>query len=485
MKKTILMVGVAAMAMGASKPAGLPLAQPMTAKDKQVGATEHPKILEEFGGAYAGPQANYVRGVGQKIALQTGLSNSQGDFTVTLLNSSVNNAFAIPGGYTYVTRQLLALMNNEAELASVLGHEDGHVAARHSAQRQSRATKGGLLAAGATILGAVLGGGQGAQLGQQIGGNLATRWVMKFSRAQEYQADDLGVSYLAKAGYEPNASSTMLASLAAQTALEAKVQGQSGNSMPQWASSHPDPASRVVRAAQNASASNPVGHALNRDAFLAAVDGVMYDDDPKQGVIDGQTFRHPDLKLTFTAPTGFAMSNTPQAVIVSGSTGRANFGSGPYNGDLKAYVTALFQAIGEQNKVTLTPSAIEKLDINGLPAARASAEVAGQSGPVTITVYAYEFANNQAFHIFSLTPAAGAGVFTSLYQSVRRLSASEIAAIRPRKVDVVTVKSGDTIEKLSSRMAYDTYKVDRFTVLNSLQPGASLTSGQKVKIVVY
>ncbi len=485
MKKMSLLMGAAVFAMGAKAPVGLPLAQPMTAKDKQLGATEHPKILEEFGGAYEGSQVAYVRNVGQKIAVQSGLSNSQTDFTITLINSPVNNAFAIPGGYVYVTRELLALMNNEAELASVLGHETGHVAARHSAQRQSRATNAGLLAAGATILGAVLGGGQGAQLGQQIGGNLATRWVLKFSRAQEYQADDLGVSYLAKAGYEPNASSTMLASLAAQTTLEAKLQGQEGKSLPQWASTHPDPASRVVRAAQMAASSNPVGHILNRDAFLNALNGVMYDDDPKQGVVEGQTFRHPELKLTFTAPTGFAMSNTPQAVIISGSTGRANFGGGPYTGDLNAYVTALFQALGEQNKVTLTPSAIENLQINGLPAARATAEVAGQSGPVRVTVYAYEFAKNQAFHIFSLSPASNSNVFDSLYQSVRRLSDQEIAAIRPRRIEVVTIKSGDTIEKLSARMAYADNKVERFTVLNALKPGASLAPGQKVKIVVY
>ncbi len=196
MRKSAFLIGIAMLAIGAKNPDVLPIAQPMTAKDKQLGASEHPKILEEFGGAYEGTQVTYVRNVGQKIALQTGLSNSQGDFTVTLINSPVNNAFAIPGGYTYVTRQLMALMNNEAELASVLGHEDGHVAARHAAQRQSRATKGGLLAAGATILGAVLAGDQGAQLVQQIGGNLATRWVLKFSRAQEYQADDLGVSIL-------------------------------------------------------------------------------------------------------------------------------------------------------------------------------------------------------------------------------------------------------------------------------------------------
>ena len=116
MKKHVLLMSMAVLTMGAKKPDTLPVAQPMTANDKQVGAKAHPEILAEFGGAYDAPQANYVRSVGQKIAVQSGLSNAQGDFTITLINSPVNNAFAIPGGYVYVTRQLLALMNNEAEL---------------------------------------------------------------------------------------------------------------------------------------------------------------------------------------------------------------------------------------------------------------------------------------------------------------------------------------------------------------------------------
>jgi predicted Zn-dependent protease len=173
MKRAILLVGVAILSIGAKKrdddPYALPAASQMTAGDKQTGAKAHPEILNEFGGAFEAPQAAYVRTVGQKIALQSGLSGSASDFTVTLLNSNVDNAFAIPGGYVYVTRQLMALMNNEAELASVLGHEVGHVAARHGASRQKRATTGGLLATGATILGAVLGGNTGAQLGQQLG----------------------------------------------------------------------------------------------------------------------------------------------------------------------------------------------------------------------------------------------------------------------------------------------------------------------------
>ena len=487
MKKQILLLSVAFMAIGAKAkdPNALPTAQPMTASDKQTGAKGHAEIVPEFGGAYDGPQAAYVRTVGQKIAVQSGLSNSQGDFTITLLNSPVDNAFAIPGGYVYLTRQIMALMNNEAEMASVLGHEVGHVAARHGAQRQSRATKGQLGALVLTGLGALLGGSQGAQLGQQLGSNLAVRYIQKFSRAQEYQADDLGVSYLAKGGYDPIASSTMLAALAAETALDARVNATPQGNVPKWASSHPDPASRVVRAADRAKASGATGKALNRDAFLAALDGILYDDDPKQGVVDGQTFRHPDLKMTFTAPTGFAVSNGTQAVTVSGSSGRASFAGGPYNGDLNAYIAGVFKAVGDQNKIAINYGSIEKVQINGLGAARASAEVAGQSGTTTVTVYAYEFAKDQAFHIMAIHGSTTPGLFNSLFQSVRRLSATEVASIKPRRIDVVTVRSGDTIEKLAARMAYTTHQVDRFTVLNALKPGEALQPGRKVKIVIY
>jgi predicted Zn-dependent protease len=483
--KKLLLIGVALMAIGAKKNDVLPAGQAMTAGDKSTGAKAHPQILEEFGGVYVGPQAAYVRGVGQKIALQSGLSNSGSDFTVSLLNTPVNNAFAIPGGYVYVTRQLMGLMNNEAELASVLGHEVGHVAARHGAKRNKKATLGGIGQILATVAGAAIGGNQGAQLGQQLGGRLASGWLNGFSRDQEYQADDLGVSYLAKAGYDPIAASTMLASLAAQTALETRVQGQQERAIPSWAKTHPDPASRVSRAAANAGKSSPIGKALNADTFLSSVNGVLYDDDPKQGVVDGQTFRHPDLKILFTAPSGYAVSNSPQAVSINGSGGQGLFSGGPYSGDLNAYVASVFKGFADAQKVTITPGAVERSTINGLSSAHASAQVTGQSGVTVITVYAYEFASNQAFHILSLTPAASSGAFNSLHQSVRRLSAQEAAAIKPRRIEVQTVKSGDTIEKFSARMAYDSFKTERFTVLNALKAGVPLRSGQKVKVIVY
>jgi predicted Zn-dependent protease len=461
--------------------------QSISAADKATGAKAHPELLSEFGGVYAGPQADYVRKVGQKISVQSGLSNAQSDFTVSLLNSPVNNAFAIPGGYVYVTRQLMGLMNDEAELASVLGHETGHVAARHSQKRQSAATRNGLLGALGQI-GAGLLLGNNSQLGQLVGKGIGTGFqalTLKFSRGQEYEADDLGVAYLVKAGYDPMASSTMLASLAAQSALDARSRGQEGRSTPTWASTHPDPASRVTRAAQKAASTGAKNGVRNRDAFLDALNGTLYDDDPKQGVVDGQTFRHPDLRLMFSAPDGFGITNGTQAVTVSGSGGQAQFTGAAYNGDLRAYIGSAFQALtGGQGSVSVGD--IQTTRVNGLDAAYASARANTQSGQVDVTVFAYQFSASQAYHFVILTPAgSGIGPFGRLTQSVRRLTDAEAAAVKPRKIQVVTVRSGDSVESLSARMAYSTLKTERFLTLNALPAGTALRPGQRVKLVIF
>jgi predicted Zn-dependent protease len=481
--KKLLLIGIAAIAIGAKSPQALPIAQQMTAGDRATGAKAHPQILQEFGGVYESRQAAYVTKVGRKIAVQSGLSNAESDFTITLLNSSVNNAFAVPGGYVYVTRQLLALMNSEAELASVLGHEVGHVAARHSKQREKRARMGGLGALLATVAGSVLAGDTGARLGQQLGGTLAQSYVLGFSRAQEYQADDLGVSYLARTGYDPFAASSMLASLAAQTSLDARAQGQKDQSLPSWQRTHPDPASRVMRAADRAKTFVPVGRERNRDEFLAAIDGMIYGDDPKQGIIDGQDFRHPDLRLSFTAPNGYVMSNGTQAVTIRGSGGQAQFSSAPYSGDFNSYIAQIFRAVGGTNNV-INYGNISRTNINGIPAATASGTANAQSGPVAVTVVAYEFGPNSAYHFLTITPGSG-NSFGSLFQSVRRLSPQEATAIKPRRISVVTVKSKDTIASLATQMAYRDLQVERFLTLNALPAGATLTPGQKVKLVVY
>ncbi|AXB76347.1 M48 family metalloprotease [Novosphingobium sp. P6W] len=451
--------------------------------DKAQGAKAHPELLAEFGGAVTGAQASYVEQVGKKIALQSGLSNTAGDFTVTLLNSPVNNAFAIPGGYVYVTRQLTALMNNEAELAGVLGHEVGHVAARHSAQRQKAAQRNqiiGLL--GSVLAGAVLGDNAFGQLGQKVFSQGSQLLTLKFSRSQELQADQLGITYLKRAGYDPRSMATVLESLARQNALEAQLRGGTSET-PEWASTHPDPASRV-RTAMTYAGNSATG-ATNRDAFLSRIDGLVYGDDPKQGVVDGRKFTHPVLRFAFDAPDGFFMVNGTSSVSISGTSGKAQFSGGKLSGTLDSYIGTVFAGLTESNQARITPTAIEKTTVNGIPAAYGTARVQSSSGTVDVVVFAYDFGNGQAYHFVALAQQGGAEVFTPMFRSLRRVSAADAGSVKPRLLDVVTVKAGDTVQSLAAKMAYSDARVDRFLVLNGLQANSALTPGQKVKLVTY
>jgi predicted Zn-dependent protease len=464
----------------ASVPLAAQTARTIGASEKAEGAKAHPQLVAEFGGAMTGASANYVETVGKNIAIQSGLSNARDDFTVTLLNSSVNNAFAIPGGYVYTTRQLVALMNNEAELAGVLGHEVAHVAARHSAKRQKTATRNSILGILGQVLGSVVGGGfgnliaQGAQYVPQV-------LTLQYSRGQETQADNLGIQYLRSAGYDPRAMSTVLASLANQNALEARIKGTS-NRVPEWASTHPDPASRVRAAA--ARAGNVTG-ITNRDTFLARIDGLLYGDDPRQGVVEDGVFIHPDFRFTFQAPRGFYLVNGTRSVSIGGQSGKGELTTAPFSGNLETYVRSIFSALGQANQAQLAPQTLQRTTVNGLPAAYGMARVNSGNGQVDVTVFAYEFANNQAFHFMTITAAGQAAVFNPMYASMRRISASEAGAVRPRKVDVVTVGARDTVSSLANRMAYSNYKLERFLVLNGMTNSSRLTAGQKVKIVTY
>jgi predicted Zn-dependent protease len=371
-------------------------------------------------------------------------------------------------------------MNNEAELAGVLGHEVGHVAARHSAARERAAQRNSILGAlGSILSGVLLGNGALGSLGQQVFSAAPQLLTAKYSRKQETEADSLGIRYLAGAGYDPHAMATVLQSLAAQTALDAQLQGRDA-SIPQWASSHPNPASRVrtaLGAAGNASGTT------NRDTFLSRIDGILYGDDPRQGVVEGNTFTHPDLRLTFAVPNGYYMVNGSSAVSINGQGGQAQFASAAYDGNLDSYVRQVFQKIGGQQQ-QLAPQSTQRTTINGLPAVYGTARVNTGQSTVDVVVVAYEFARNQAFHFATITPAGRSSVFEPMFGSMRRISANEAAQVVPRRVDVVTASRTDTVQTLASRMAYGNAQVERFRVLNGLASNAQVVPGEKYKIVV-
>ncbi len=461
-------------------------AQSLSPRDVQEAAKQHPEIVAEFGGAETGPRAAYVEGVGRRVAAFSGTANAGQVYRFTTLNSAVENAFAVPGGYVYITRQLMGIMNDEAELAFVVGHETGHIAANHAQARKAASQNNSILGVLGAVLGAVVGNNAFGNVIAQSAQQFSKLRTLSFSRNQEYQADVLGIRYISQAGYDPNAGASMLTQLTRESALEARVQGDTNRSAPEWASTHPLSQNRVTQASQAARQTGRAGSGLrNRDAFLAQLDGVMMDDDPAQGVIDGRTFTHPDLRLQFIVPTGYLMQNSSSAVSIEGSAGQAQFSGGRFDGNIQTYIGQVLQQLtGGQAQIALGP--LQQTNVNGLPATYVTGRANTSSGAVDVSVFAYQWDAKTAYHFVALTQAGqGLAPFATMVNSLRRITTAEASAIRPKVIDVVTVGRADTIQSLANRMAYRDYKLDRFLVLNGLTTGSRLAPGQKVKLVVY
>lgn len=277
----------------------------------------------------------------------------------------------------------------------------------------------------------------------------------------------------------------MLAALSRATALEARVQGKANRSTPEWASTHPLSENRSQRALAEAQRTGRIGKGLrNRDAFLAALDGIYVDDDPAQGIIEGRTFTHPDLRLQFSVPTGYQMQNSTRAVTIQGSAGQAQFSGGQFSGSLDSYIEQVLRQVGGNQQQISAPPA-QRTTINGIPAAYTTAQANSQSGTVDVSVFAYQWDANTAYHFVMLTKGgAGVAPFASMVDSLRRISTTQAAAIRPRIINVVAVGANDTVQSLASRMAYGDYKLERFLSLNGLSSNTRLVRGQKVKLVV-
>jgi predicted Zn-dependent protease len=484
MRTNSFLAGIAAIAVPA---VALAQAAPVYLNPRDVAEAQrqHAELVAEFGGAETGARAAYVDSVGRRVGAYSGLANSASALHYTSLNSAVENAFAVPGGYVYITRQLMGLMNDEAELAFVLGHETGHIAARHAQARKTAATRNSILGVLGAILGSALGGGglgglisQGAQQYSQMA-------TLSFSRDQEYQADTLGLRYITAAGYDPLAGATMLAAIGRATDLEARVQGNAHRSTPEWASTHPLSINRTQRAQAEAQRTGRAGRGLrNRDPFLAQLEGIYVDDDPAQGVIDGRSFTHPDLRFQFIVPTGYQMQNGTSAVTIAGSAGKAQFGTGRFNGDLPSYISqVVYELTRGRTQVPMAPP--RETVINGIPAMYSIGRANTSSGAIDVSVMAYRWAPDRAYHFVMLTRAGmGMGPFASMVDSLRRITPQEAASIRPRIIDVVTVARGDTPQSLSQRMAYRDYRLERFLSLNGLANSAQLVPGQKVKVVI-
>ena len=476
MRKSVLLLATAVLALG---PASAQQIRYLDPRDVTEAQREHGQLVQALGGAETGPRAAYVDAVGRRVGAYSGLANPGQALHFTLLNSAVENAFSVPGGYIYATRQLLTLMDDESELAFALGHEVGHVAANHAHIREQYAQRNSYGVLG-SIIGAIFGG---------VGNLLQTRATMdtlSFSREQEYQADSLGLQYMIEAGYDPVGGPEILAALSRQTALQARLQGRSNRQTPEWASTHPLSENRMQRALMEARATGRLGKGIrNQDAFLAQLEGVYVDDDPAQGVIDGPTFTHPDLRIQFTVPQGYLMSNASDAVTISGSAGKAQFRGGTFTGNIDDAVLLAFRQI-TRDQLNFPVPPPQHILINGMQAAVTTARVNTSSGVMDVSVAAYRWDPQRVYYFVILAPGGyGLGPFATMINSLRRITPQEAAAIRPRIIHVVTVGARDTVQSLASRMAYRDFKLDRFLTLNGLAPNSRLLPGQKVKLIIY
>lgn len=445
-------------------------------QESQIGAQQYTQSVKQFGGVNDNARLNeFVARIGARLVPFAERQDVKWTFTV--LNSEVVNAFAIPGGYVYITRGLLALAQDESQVAAVLAHEMGHVNARHSAQQMSQ----GMLA---NIGLQAIGIATNSNIASQAGGIGADLFMKGYSRQHEYESDALSVRYLAKAGYDPYANEKFLTMLQQYTQLEARMQGQqAGAELFSYFATHPQTGERIIRAKkwadQSVAGKNPI---VNRGGYLKAIDGTVYGGNAEQGFIRGQTFIHPDLKIRFDAPNGFTLKNSATKVIAQNTNGAAmifDMGGGSTN-DPAAYLADTWA----QGAVL---TGLENISVNGFGAATAATQVRTNEGTKDARLVAYSAGNNRFYRLAFLTQTGQMNVYATEFRSAtysfNRLSGADARQAQPHRVRVITAKAGDTIQSLAAAMPVKDFAVERFCLLNALTPNDALTPGLVLKTV--
>lgn len=445
-------------------------------QEASVGAQEHTKIMQQYGGVVKDKAiTDYVTRVGQRVATNTERADVQYKFFV--LDTQVVNAFALPGGYVYVTRGILALANSEAQLASVLAHEVGHVTARHSAERYSH---GVVTSLGAAILSAALdsnSASQAANLGSQL-------YLSSYSRKQESQADELGIRYLDHNGYDPRAMAEFLNNLARYTAFEAQEAGRD-NVSAGYFSTHPQTEDRAAQATAIAASTSGTSKDTNRDTYLKTIDSLTFGDSADQGFVRGQRFWHPQMNFTFAVPDGYELANNPAQIVAKDKASGAVvlFDSAPNPGGQSAadYLTQSWMK-GE------AVSNLETIDINGKRAATGEFKGLINKQPVTVRLTAVEWAPGTFFRFQMAIPQGVSGTVMDglkrVTYSLRPMTASEIQSIKPYRLQIVTAKPGDSVTSIARNQPYPTLQEERFRALNGMNAAENVTPGVLYKNIV-
>jgi len=456
---------------GDFKPSDIPITVDTAGRDNrqtEIAREQHPKILATYGGEYS--NETLERMVAKVVGnLTTVAGNPSQLYRITILNSPNVNAFALPGGYLYVTRGLLALANDSAELAAVLAHEMGHVTSNHGIQRQQAEEADDVAV---RVVNDVL-GDPNLQKAVEIRSKLS---LAQFSRNQELEADVIGIRSSGQAGFDPYAAARFLQSMAAFSGFRS-VTGANDASL-DFLASHPNTPQRIELALRHARAFGQPGVGTrDRDSYLAGIDGLLFGDTPEEGFVRGHTFLHPGLGVSFSVPQGFIIDNSTAAVTASGPGDMAIRFDGvqiPATASLTDYLRSGWVA-------GLDDASVQQTTINGNEAATAKAQADNWKFDVTVIR-----AGGQVYRLLTAAPIASTSLDTvasSVGGSFRVLSERERASLKPLRIKVITVGRRDSVESLASRMVGVDRQQELFRVLNALGPTDTVAAGDKVKIV--
>ena len=435
---------------------------------ESIGKKEHPAVIAKYGGVYANPKAERMIAVvvDRLIAVSDDPSRV---FKVTLLNSPKINAFALPGGYLYLTRGLLALANDSSELAAVLAHEMAHVSANHALVRQEKLNSSAI---SKKVVTDVLDGSTAGKIALAAD---KMRFAA-FSQNQELQADAIGIRMIGKAGYDPYAAERFLKTMAAYS--EAASGNKRLSDAMTFTSSHPSTPRRITLAKNHARAFGAPGYGdRGRQRFLDGIDGLMYGDSADEGFVRGQTFSHKGLGITFQAPKGFKIDNQSKAVLVSGPDDIAT----RFDATVVRTGTTLVNHLKDDWIKGLVEETIREETINGLRAATASAAGDGWRFKVWLVRN-----NNQVFRFITAAPQTNTNLDPTARQivsSFRLLSNTERANLRPLTIKLVSTSSGRGIAGYVKQMRGVPDPAKTFRLINGLSAGESIADYERVKIV--
>ena len=455
-------------------PAALPqAARQAKAPPQSPAQREHQRILAAYNGQYDDARLeSLLNALVAKLIAASERPDLQ--YRVTILNSASVNAFALPNGNLYVTRGLIALANDSSELASVLAHEMSHVIARHAEMREDELQKVALVTRVFTDLG-------GDPETSALALAKSKIKLASFSRAQELEADAIGIRIAAHAGYDAYGAVRFLTSMGRNAELKAMpAASRMDPGAPDFLSSHPATPERIRNAQISARQFAPaVEPERDKKAYLAGIDGMIYGEDPSEGFVRGRRFLHPKLGFTFLAPEGFTLDNTAQAVLGlregGGQAMRVDVVNVPAEQTLVAYLTSGWIE-------NIDPKTVEETTINGLSAATATAK----GDQWVFRLYAVRFGSEVYRFIFAAKRmnAEVDHIFREAVATFRRMTIAESEAAKPLRISIATVAQADTVDSLAARMAPPDRQLERFRILNGLSAHDRINVGDEVKLVV-